>query len=133
MSRNDDDRFRVRPGTPKQRGDRFITQVLRQASKAGTKAAAKAGRQPGARLGRGHVAARFAGAKLAPNARRVAIEARLVNLAKAALAALTGQPPMPPTSTPSRSAARTTATSSVSSSRPKTPSNWTTCAPTPAT
>ena len=87
MSRSDDDRFRVRPGTPKQRGDRFITQVLRQASKAGAKAtpkaASKAGRQPGARLGRGHVAARFAGARLAPNARRVAIKARLVNLAKA--------------------------------------------------
>ena len=83
MSRSDDDRFRVRPGTPKQRGDRFITQVLRQASKAAAKATPKAGRQPGARLGRGHVAARFAGTRLAPNARRVAIKVRLVNLAKA--------------------------------------------------
>ena len=52
MSRNDDDRFRVHPGAPKQRGDAFVTQVLRQASKAGEKAG-KAGNRPGARLGRG--------------------------------------------------------------------------------
>jgi len=58
MSRNDDDRFRLRPGAPKQRGDAFINQVLRQTSKAGAKVA-KAGNRPGARLGRGHVAARF--------------------------------------------------------------------------
>ncbi len=86
MSNRDDDRFRVRPGVPKQRGDAFINQVLRQASKAGTrlgKAAGKAGQRPGYRLGRGHVAARFAGASLAPNARRVTIKARLVHLAKA--------------------------------------------------
>ena len=81
MSRNDDDRFRVRPGAPKQRGDAFITQVLRQASKAGAKAG-KAGNRPGARLGRGHVAARFADHARAPNARRVTIKTRLVNLAK---------------------------------------------------
>ncbi|WP_354682258.1 relaxase/mobilization nuclease and DUF3363 domain-containing protein [Cupriavidus necator] len=86
MSRRDDDRFRVRPGAPKQRGDAFINQVLRQTSKAGAKAGkamAKAGRQPGARLGRGHVAARFAGRGLRANARRVTIKARLVNLAQA--------------------------------------------------
>ncbi|VFS92079.1 relaxase [Pseudomonas aeruginosa] len=86
MSQRDDDRFRVRPGAPKQRGDAFINQVLRQTSKAGAKAGkamAKAGRQPGARLGRGHVAARFAGRGLGANARRVTIKARLVNLAQA--------------------------------------------------
>ncbi|EER59305.1 conserved hypothetical protein [Acidovorax delafieldii 2AN] len=86
MSNSDNDRFRVRPGAPKQRGYAFINQVLRQASKAGTrlgKAAGKAGQRPGSRLGRGHVAARFAGASLAPNARRVTIKARLVHLAKA--------------------------------------------------
>ncbi|NRE31727.1 DUF3363 domain-containing protein [Burkholderia pseudomallei] len=85
MSRSDDERFRVRPGALKQRGDAFINKVLRQTSKAGAKAGkamAKAGRQPGARLGRGHVAARFAGRELGPNARRATIKARLVNLAQ---------------------------------------------------
>ena len=86
MNRNDEDRFRVRPGTPKQQGDAFINKVLRQTNKAGAKlgkTVGKAGQRPGSRLGRGHVAARFAGASLTPNARRVTIKARLVNLAKA--------------------------------------------------
>ncbi len=82
MSRHDDDRFRLRPGAPKQRGDAFINQVLRQTSKAGVKVA-KAGNRPGARLGRGHVAARFTGASLTAGSRRVTIKTRLVNLAKA--------------------------------------------------
>ena len=86
MSNHDDERFRVRPGAPKQRDDAFINKVLRQTNKAGTKlgkAVGKVGHRPGSRLGRGHVAARFAGASLAPNARRVTIKARLVNLSKA--------------------------------------------------
>ncbi|MGB3124540.1 MAG: relaxase/mobilization nuclease and DUF3363 domain-containing protein [Pseudomonas sp.] len=86
MSSRDDDRFRVRPGAPKQRGDAFINKVLRQTSKAGVKlgkAAGKVGQRPGSRLGRGHVATRFAGRSLTANARRVTIKARLVNLAKA--------------------------------------------------
>lgn len=86
MSKRDDDHFRVRPGAPKQRGDAFISKVLRQTNKAGAKlgkTAGKTGLRPGSRLGRGHVAARFAGASLAPNARRVTIKARLVHLAKA--------------------------------------------------
>ncbi|MEW7980955.1 MAG: relaxase/mobilization nuclease and DUF3363 domain-containing protein [Candidatus Sedimenticola endophacoides] len=86
MSRNDDDRFRVRPGTPKQRGDTFINKVLRQTNKASAKlgkTVGKVGHRPGSRLGRGHVTARFAGASLTPNARRVTIKARLVNLSKA--------------------------------------------------
>ena len=82
MNSNDDDRFRIRPGAPKQRGDAFISQVLRQTSKAGVKAA-KAGHRPGARLGRGHTAARFTGASLTAGSRRVTIKIRLVNLAKA--------------------------------------------------
>jgi type IV secretory pathway VirD2 relaxase len=80
------DRFRVRPGTPKQRGDAFINKVLRQTNKAGVKlgkTVGKVGHRPGSRLGRGHVAARFAGASLTPNARRVTTKARLVNLTKA--------------------------------------------------
>lgn len=86
MNQSDDDRFRVRPGAPKQRGDAFVNKVLRQANKAGAKlgkAAGKVGQRPGSRLGRGHVAARFAGQKLGANARRVTIKARLVNLAQA--------------------------------------------------
>ncbi|SAK15275.1 type IV secretory pathway VirD2 component [Burkholderia multivorans] len=86
MSQRDDDRFRVCPGAPKQRGDAFINKVLRQTSKAGVKlgkTAGKVGQRPGSRLGRGHVAARFAGQGLGANARRVTIKARLVNLAHA--------------------------------------------------
>ncbi|WP_322084573.1 relaxase/mobilization nuclease and DUF3363 domain-containing protein [Burkholderia sp. BCC1972] len=86
MSSRDDDRFRVRPGAPKQRGDAFINKVLRPANKAGVKlgkAVGKVGQRPGSRLGRGHVAARFAGRGLGANARRVTIKMRLVNLAQA--------------------------------------------------
>lgn len=86
MSSRDDNRFRVRPAAPKQRGDAFINKVLRQTNKAGArlgKTAGKIGQRPGSRLGRGHVAARFAGRGLGPNARRVTIKARLVNLAQA--------------------------------------------------
>ncbi|MFZ3121406.1 MAG: relaxase/mobilization nuclease and DUF3363 domain-containing protein [Variovorax sp.] len=86
MKHGDDDRFRVRPGPPRQRGNAFINQVLRQTNKAGTKlgkAVGKAGQRPGARSGRGHVAARFAGRSLGPNARRVTIKTRLVNLRQA--------------------------------------------------
>jgi type IV secretory pathway VirD2 relaxase len=85
VSSRDDDRFRVRPGSPKQRGDAFINKVLRQANKAGAKlgkAVGKAGQRPGSRLGRGHVPARFADRTLTANSRRVTIKARLVNLAK---------------------------------------------------
>lgn len=85
MSRSDDDRFRIRSGAPKQRGDAFINKVLLQTNKAGAKlvnAAPKVGQRPGSRLGRGHVAARFAGAALTSNARRVTIKARLVSLGK---------------------------------------------------
>ncbi|WP_116137138.1 relaxase/mobilization nuclease domain-containing protein [Trinickia diaoshuihuensis] len=83
---NDSDRFRVRPGAPKQRGDAFINKVLRQTSKAGVKlgkAAGKVGQRPGSRLGRGHVAARFADRGLGANARRGTVKVRLVNLAQA--------------------------------------------------
>ncbi|MBM2765032.1 relaxase/mobilization nuclease and DUF3363 domain-containing protein [Burkholderia anthina] len=86
MSNRDDDRFRVRPGAPKQRGDAYVNKVLRQANKAGAKlgkTAGKVGQRPGSRLGRGHIAAHFAGRGLGANARRVTIKARLVNLAKA--------------------------------------------------
>ena len=84
MNPRDDDHFRVRPGAPKQRGDAFINKVLRETSKAGAKAN-QAGKRPGARLGRGHVAARFGTSAQALNARRVTIKTRLVNLSKSGL------------------------------------------------
>ena len=83
-SRPDDElRFRPQPGKPQQRGQPFVNQVLRQANKAGTGKPRTAGHQPGARLGRGHVAARFSAQQLPPNARRVTIKTRLVNLRQA--------------------------------------------------
>lgn len=83
--RNQDTEQRFRPqlGAPKQRGQTFVNQVLRQANKAGTGKPRKADHQPGARLGRGHVAARFSAQQLPPNARRVTIKTRLVNLRQA--------------------------------------------------
>ncbi|WP_212632096.1 relaxase/mobilization nuclease and DUF3363 domain-containing protein [Pseudomonas sp. KB-10] len=83
-SRPDDElRFRPQPGKPQQRGQPFVNRVLRQANKAGTGKPRKAGQQPGARLGRGHIAARFSAQQLPSNARRVTIKARLVNLRQA--------------------------------------------------
>lgn len=83
-SRPDDElRFRPQPGKPQQRGQPFVNQVLRHANKAGTGKPRKTGHQPGARLGRGHVAARFSAQQLPSNARRVTIKTRLVNLRQA--------------------------------------------------
>jgi type IV secretory pathway VirD2 relaxase len=80
---DDELRFRPQPGKPQQRGQPFINQVLRQANKAGTGKLRKASHQPGARLGRGHVAARFSAQQLPYNARRVTIKTRLLNLRQA--------------------------------------------------
>jgi hypothetical protein len=139
--------------------------VLKQAGKAssgkstvrrpgGSGKGASTGQRPGSRLGRGHTAARFAGAKLTPMSRRVTIKTLLVNQQRASPQSLakhlryierdgvaamasraepTGRRPMPPTSMPSRNAAPTTGTISASSSRPRTARSWTTCAPTPGT
>ncbi|MCQ4291879.1 relaxase/mobilization nuclease and DUF3363 domain-containing protein [Pseudomonas stutzeri] len=94
MTDRRDDDFRVRPSAPKNRGkgqsQNFVSKVLKQAGKAsGGKSAARrpgtgvsgqrAGQRPGSRLGRGHTAARFAGAKLTPMSRRVTIKTLLVN------------------------------------------------------
>ncbi|MCO7486976.1 relaxase/mobilization nuclease and DUF3363 domain-containing protein [Stenotrophomonas maltophilia] len=91
MSDRRDDDFRARPAPPKNRGkgqgQSFVSKVLRQVGKAsGGKsvarrpgAAGRPGHRPGARLGRGHTAARFAGAQLTPMARRVTIKTLLVN------------------------------------------------------
>ena len=83
MSKQDDDRFRVRPGAPKNRQQKFVSQVLKEVSKAGGKSVRKSGARPGARLGRGHVAASFTGRSAQPGSRRVTIKTRLVNLKQA--------------------------------------------------
>lgn len=94
MTDGRDDDFRVRPSAPKNRGkgqgQSFVSKVLKQAGKAsGGKSSVRrpgtggkgqrAGQRPGSRLGRGHTAARFAGAKLTPMWRRVTIKTLLVN------------------------------------------------------
>ncbi|MGV6475932.1 relaxase/mobilization nuclease domain-containing protein [Azotobacter vinelandii] len=90
MTDRRDDDFRVRPSAPKNRGkgqgQGFVSKVLKQAGKASSgksavrrPGAAGTGQRPGSRLGRGHTAARFAGAKLTPMSRRVTIKTLLVN------------------------------------------------------
>lgn len=81
-----DDRFRARPGAPKQRGQTFISQVLRQTTKAANATGGqrgKGGKTPGSRLGRGHVAARFTGQSLSASSRRATVKVRLVYLKQA--------------------------------------------------
>ncbi|EML5470853.1 relaxase/mobilization nuclease and DUF3363 domain-containing protein [Pseudomonas aeruginosa] len=94
MSNRRDDDFRIRPSAPKNRGkgqgQSFVSKVLKQAGKAssgkssirgpgGTGKGVGTGQRPGSRVGRGHTAARFAGAKLTPMSRRVTIKTLLVN------------------------------------------------------
>lgn len=90
MTDRRDDDFRIRPSAPKNRGKGFVSKVLKQVGKAGGKSAVRrpalaggkgrhAGQRPGSRLGRGHTAARFAGASLTPFSRRVTIKTLLVN------------------------------------------------------
>lgn len=90
MTDRRDDDFRMRPSAPKDRGQGFVSKVLKQVGKAGGKSAVRrpaltktqgprAGQRPGSRLGRGHTAARFAGATLTPMSRRVTIKTLLVN------------------------------------------------------
>ncbi|WP_454710803.1 DUF3363 domain-containing protein [Cupriavidus nantongensis] len=103
MTDRRDDDFRVRPGAPKNRGkgqgQSFVSKVLKQAGKAsGGKSPVRppadggngqhSGQRPGSRLGRGHTAARFAGAKLTPMSRRVTIKTLLVNQRNASLRSL---------------------------------------------
>lgn len=82
---NGDDRFRIRPGTPRQRGDAFVTQVLRQVGRSANATGARRGKVPGSRLGRGHVAARFTGRSLSAHSRRAAVKVRLVYLKQVGL------------------------------------------------
>lgn len=82
-SGDDSDHFRIRPGAPKNRGDAFVTKVLRQATKVANATGGKHGKAPGSRLGRGHVAARFTGSLLTANSRRATVKVRLVYLKQA--------------------------------------------------
>ncbi|QEA14337.1 MULTISPECIES: relaxase/mobilization nuclease domain-containing protein [Comamonas] len=94
MSDRRDDDFRVRLNPPKApnnrgkgQGQSFVSKVLKQAGKASSgkstvrrpASARGTGQRPGSRLGRGHTAARFAGAKLTPMSRRATIKTLLVN------------------------------------------------------
>lgn len=87
MKRNRDDRFRPRVGPPRARGDarsqRFTGRVVRAASRSGKSLGYHAGRaRPGARLGRGYVAARLAARALGPRSRRVIVKVRIVKHAE---------------------------------------------------
>lgn len=87
MAGSDEDRFRVKPAAPKSRGgprsQRFVSQVLKQVSKAGAKPSGKSLGGPANTFGRGRVAASVAGRRLGPNARRVVIKSRFVVLRRA--------------------------------------------------
>ena len=77
MADADDDRFRPRPGPPRQRGgggERFVSLVRRQVAKAGQ--AGRAGR--GNQFGRGRVAARLRSGSPSLRSRRVVIKSRFV-------------------------------------------------------
>ena len=90
MVERDDDRFRLRPGPPRNHGaaqaPRFINRVLKASTKAGGAfVGGRGGRtaRGGAASGRGQAAARLAGRLLDARARRVVVKTRLVNLRKA--------------------------------------------------
>ena len=91
MTDRRDDDFRVRPSAPKNRGRAGARASFPRCSSGLARPAAASPRcaipQPAARArpaprftaGRGHTAARFAGAKLTPMSRRVTIKTLLVN------------------------------------------------------
>ena len=87
MARNDEYRFRVKPSAPKSRGgprpQRFVSQVLKQISKAGATPSGKSLGRPANSFGRGRVAASTAGQRLGPSARRMVIKSRFVVLQRA--------------------------------------------------
>jgi len=91
MASRDDERLRIKPGAPKrpdgsqsgQRTQRFVSQVLKQVSKAGAKTSWGRGAHHASTFGRGRVAAGLAGSRLGADARRVVIKSRYVVLKKA--------------------------------------------------
>jgi len=87
MSSRDDDRFRPKVGAPKARGraatSKLVGRVLKATSKAGRTIGGglqTSRSHPGAKFGRGHVAANMAGRSVGPRSRRVVIKTRLVYL-----------------------------------------------------
>ena len=87
MNRRTDNEFHVKPEPPRgkqsRQGEQFASKVLREASRIGPMPSRGASTRPRptlARLGRGAGAAAFAGDRLGPDARRVVIKSRIVNL-----------------------------------------------------
>ena len=86
MARHDDDQFRPKAASPRAKGSgssRFVSRVLKAASEAGPTARGqfKSSRSgPGAKRGRGFVAATLVGRSASSRSRRVTIKSRLVNL-----------------------------------------------------
>src|SRR5450759_3652000 len=84
MGSFDDENFRPKLAPPKARGHagiRFISRVVKASAKAGHPIGHRLrspSARPGAKLGRGQVAARLAGEHLGQRARRVVIKTRLV-------------------------------------------------------
>ncbi len=87
MAGGDDDRFRIKPATPKRRSgshsQHFVSQVLKKVSEAGAKRSGKNIGRPANTFGRGRIAATMAGQRLGGNARRVIIKSRFVVLQRA--------------------------------------------------
>ena len=84
MNKWEDEKFHPKLAPPKGRGQvciPFISRVVKAAAKAGTPIGRRLRSQsvrPGAKLGRGQVAARLVGQHLGPRARRVVIKTRFV-------------------------------------------------------
>jgi type IV secretory pathway VirD2 relaxase len=90
MSNHDDNRFRPKVGPPKARGrastSKFVGRVLKATSKVGRAIGNNlqtSRSSPGAKFGRGYVAANLASRSLGPRSRRVVVKTRLVNLKSA--------------------------------------------------
>lgn len=84
MNKSKDDNFRPKLAPPKARGQArraFVSRVVKASAKAGNPIGRwlhSPSARPGAKLGRGQVAARLVGQHLGPRARRVVIKTRLV-------------------------------------------------------
>jgi len=89
VARQKDDHIEPKLGRSRAKGkspEKFISRVLRAASKAGpvSRTGLSAKRGTGAARGRGQIVARLVGDRLSARSRRVAVKARLVNLKRAA-------------------------------------------------
>ena len=87
MASSDENRVRLRPGTPRSKSEpqskRFVSQVLKRASKSGAPSKTAFGTLPSSTFGRGWVAAGMARRTLDASARRAVIKSRFVVLKKA--------------------------------------------------